>query len=196
VTDLGYIKWKTDLVELTTESQTDFNGQSLQDVYEENISFEDLMEQFGDSLFQSIKVTESPAPFTTYLPARVTVAGSFDVTKFLSFGLLSQTKFIGKQAHESLTLSTNLNFGNAFSTTFAYTAANMRYDNLRLGLAFRGGYFQFFALIDNIPLKWSNVTTGEGSSFPMPEHLNTIHARLGMNLVFGNRAKEKLADEE
>jgi hypothetical protein len=93
--------------------------------------------------------------------------------------------------HQATTLSGNLNFGNSFSTTVAYTAANRRYDNLGFGMAFRGGFAQFFFLIDNIPLKWTTVTSGEGS-FRMPEYWNTIHARFGLNLVFGNRQKEEI----
>jgi len=58
-------------------------------------------------------------------------------------------------------------------------------------MAFRGGFAQFFILVDNIPLKWTTVTSGEGS-FRMPEHWNTVHARLGLNLVFGNRQKEDI----
>jgi hypothetical protein len=72
----------------------------------------------------------------------------------------------------------------------AYTAANYRYDNLGFGLAFRLGFFQIYALADRIPLTWNKILN-DGESIPLPESLNTIHARLGMNLVFGNKVKRK-----
>jgi hypothetical protein len=90
-----------------------------------------------------------------------------------------------------LTLSANLNLGNAFSTSIAYTAANYRYDNLGLGLAFRPGFFQFYALADRIPVTWNRILY-EGKNIVLPESWNTMHLRFGMNLVFGNKARRKV----
>ncbi len=192
LTDLGFIRWKTDeRVKLITDSKIELSGNSMQDVYDETLTFEDMIQQFTDTLLSTVSVVDDPEPFTTFLPMGLTFAGSYNLTDFLSFGLLSQTKFIGKQAHESVTLSTNLNFGNVFSTTLAYTAANQRFDNVGLGLAFRGGYFQFYTLVDNIPLKWTKATSGE-STFRIPENWNTVHLRMGLNFVFGNKIKERL----
>ena len=58
-------------------------------------------------------------------------------------------------------------------------------------MAVRGGFFQFFALVDNIPMRFTRVTSGEGD-FRVPENLYTVHARFGINLVFGNKAEEKI----
>jgi hypothetical protein len=145
----------------------------------------------GDSLQNAFKVLDEPAAFTTWLPFSVTAGASFTPVEFFTAGVLSQTRFEGKQVHEAFTLSGNINFGNTFSTTLAYTLANRRYDNLGFGMAVRGGFFQFFALVDNIPMRFTRVTSGEGD-FRVPENLYTVHARFGINLVFGNKAEEKI----
>ncbi|MDZ7633654.1 MAG: DUF5723 family protein [Bacteroidales bacterium] len=111
----------------------------------------------ADSVQTAIDLNESPGSYTTFLPFSVTAGFSFTPVKFFTAGLLSQTRFEGRQVHEALTLSGNLNLGNTFSTTLAYTMANRRYDNLGFGLAVRGGFFQFYALVDNIPLQWNEV---------------------------------------
>ncbi len=191
LTDFGFIKWKRDLSQLAIDATFDFNGLTMQDVYDESLDFEEFLNWTIDSLQQVLELKEAPEPFTTYLPSTVTAAFSYTPVKFFTAGLLSQTRFVGKQAHQAVTLSGNLNFGNAFSTTLAYTMANRRYDNLGFGLAFRGGVAQFFALIDNVPLKWTKVTSGDGT-YRLPEHWNTVHARIGLNLVFGNREKEEI----
>jgi hypothetical protein len=87
-------------------------------------------------------------------------------------------------------LSGNFNLSNIFSGTLAYTIANQRFDNLGFGIAVRGGFFQFYTIVDNIPLVWSKVTGGE-STFSLPGNWYTVHARLGVNFVFGNRVKKK-----
>jgi hypothetical protein len=190
VTDIGYIKWERDLTNLKANSQFDFSGVDLLDVYNGTMTFDSLGQELLDSLQNSFYLTDSKIPFTTYLPFGVTFGGSYNLTKSFSLGILSYTRFIGKQIREALTVSANVNFGNAFSTSFAYTAANHRYDNLGFGLAFRAGWFQIYMLADRIPVTWNKIVSG-GNNIPLPVSWNTIHARIGMNLTFGNRIDKK-----
>jgi hypothetical protein len=143
-----------------------------------------------DSLKNAFKVSSSRAPFTTYLPFGFSLAGSYTVTKYFSVGLLSYSRIIGKQVREALTLSANVNLGNAFSTSISYTAENRRYDNLGAGVAFRAGVLQFYLLSDRIPIVWNRIKD-ENSNVVIPANWNTFNLRLGMNIVFGNRVKEK-----
>lgn len=188
--NLGFIKWKRDRSSLIVKKQFEMNGLTMQDVYDESLSFDELMNWAIDSIQNATELVESAQPFTTFLPFGVTAAFGFSPVKFFTAGVLSQTRFRGKQVHESITLSGNLNFGNVFSTSLAYTIANHRYDNLGFGLAVRGGFIQFFTVVDNIPMRWSTMTNGE-STIRLPENWYTIHARLGLNFVFGNRKDEK-----
>jgi hypothetical protein len=143
-----------------------------------------------DSLKNAFNVSNTKAPFTTYLPFGISLGGSYNVTKRFSVGLLSYSRIIGKQLREALTLSANLNLGNAFSTSISYTAENHRYDNLGAGVAFRAGIIQFYLLSDRIPIMWNKIKNDK-SNVMVPANWNTINLRLGMNLVFGNRIREK-----
>jgi len=191
VTDLGYIKWKRDVKNLKAESQFEFSGVDLLDVYEGTMTFDSLAQELLDSLRNSFFVTDTQTPFTTNLPFGVSVGASYNLTKSFSVGVLSYTKIIGDQFREALTLSANLNLGNAFSTSLAYTAANYRYDNFGFGLAFRAGFFQFYTLADRIPVTWNKIIN-KGANILLPESWNTMHLRFGMNLVFGNNARRKV----
>ena len=135
-------------------------------------------------------ITALPGHYTTYLPTTFSAGFGYTPVPWFTAGVLSRTRFAGKQVHQAVTLSGNVNLGNVFSTTLAYTMANRRYDNLGFGLAVRGGFLQFFALVDNIPLRWTRVTSGE-DTFRLPENWNTVHVRAGLNLLFGNRQDEK-----
>ncbi|MCJ7820846.1 MAG: DUF5723 family protein, partial [Bacteroidales bacterium] len=195
ITDLGFIRWKSNRIRLYTQTEIEFNGLTLQEVYDESVEFDDLLNWTLDSLQNSIYTKNIDDPFTTFLPFGVTAAASYSPVKAFTVGLLSQTRFIGRQVHESFTLSANMNLWNALSASCSYTAANQRYDNLGAGLSIRGGWFQIFALVDNIPLQWTRVNSGNGS-FRMPEHWNTIHTRFGINLVFGNKESKMDLMEE
>jgi len=166
----------------------------MQDVYDESLDFGELLNWALDSIQNAIELSPAPEPYTTFLPLTVTTGFSFTPVSFFTAGLLSQTRFKGKQVHEALTLSGNLNLGNALSTTVAYTIANRRYDNLGFGLAVRGGFAQMFILVDNIPFRWNKVVSGT-ESYRLPENWSRVHARMGLNLVFGNREREKSYSE-
>lgn len=191
ITDFGFIKWKRDRSEIYTTTSIQFNGLTMEDVRDENVTFDEVFNWAADSLQESIEFSENPAPYTTYLPFTATAGFSFTPVKFFTAGVLSQTRFIGKQVHEAFTISGNLHLGNFFSTTLAYTAANKRYDNLGFGIAIRGGTSQFFAIVDNVPLRWTKMTV-DGDDIRLPWNMNTVHARLGLNLVFGNKEKERI----
>lgn len=190
VTDLGYIKWKKDISNLRAESEFVFSGINMLDVYNGSMTFDSLGTVLADSLKNSFYLTDTKTAFTTYLPFGVTFGGSFNLTNNFSVGLLSYTKFIGSQVREALTVSANLNVRSLFSATFAYTAMNHRYDNLGFGIAFKPGWFQFYLLADRIPVTWNKIVT-DGSSIPVPSSWNTVHLRLGMNLLFGNKVEKK-----
>lgn len=191
LTDMGFIRWKRDRTEVYSNTTFQFNGLTMQDVYDESLDFGELLNWAVDSIQNSIELSPAPEPWSTFLPLTVTTGFSFTPVSFFTAGLLSQTRFKGKQVHEALTLSGNLNFGNIFSTTLAYTMANRRFDNLGFGLAVRGGYVQLYALVDNIPLRWNSVVNGT-ESYRLPENWNTVHARIGLNFIFGNKVEEKV----
>ncbi len=193
VTDLGFIRWRTDRTTLFTKTQFEFNGLTMQDVYDESLDFDELINYTLDSLQNTFYQEAGSDPFVTYLTPGVTVAASYSPVKAFTFGVLSHTRFIGRQVRESMTLSANMNIWNALSATCSYTAVNHRYDNLGAGISLRGGAMQLYALVDNIPVRWTKVSSGN-DSFPVPDDWNTLHARVGMNIMFGNKAKNKPSD--
>jgi hypothetical protein len=204
ITDLGFIRWKKNVTNLKASNKFEFSGLNMLDVLNGTKTIDEVGQEMLDSLKNAFVVSNTKSPFTTYLPFGVSLGGSYNVTKKFAVGLLSYTRVIDKQIREAVTLSANLNLGNAFSTSLSYTAENYQYDNLGAGLAFRAGIAQFYIVTDRIPVMWNIIkdenTThdliGSGShtstySVPVPAKWNSFNLRLGMNLVFGNRLKEK-----
>jgi hypothetical protein len=191
ITDIGFIRWKRDLNNLKAESNFSFSGLNMLDVVNGTKTIDELGQEMLDSLKNSFIVSDLKVPFTTFLPVGITLGGSYGLTKSFSAGLLSYSRIIGKQFRESLTLSGNLNLRNAFSTSFSYTIANHRFDNLGLGIAFRPGIFQFYMIADRIPVTWNKIKVDSKNTIPLPSSWNTINLRLGMNLAFGNRIRKK-----
>lgn len=189
VTDIGYIKWKKNVTNLQAKGQFEFSGLSMVDVLKGTKTFQEVGDEMLDSLKNAFTVLETTDPFTTWLPVGVSFGGNFRLTKDFSLGLLSYSRIIGKQIKEALTLSANVNLGNAFSTSVSYTLANHRADNLGAGIAFRAGVIQIYMLADRIPVTWDKITGS--TTYIIPSNWNTLNIRLGLNLVFGNRIGKK-----
>jgi hypothetical protein len=190
ITDLGFIRWKNEVTNLKAKNQFLFSGLSMDNVLNGTMTFDSVANLMGESLKNAFKVSDSKRPFTTWLPFSVTFGGSYNVTEQFSVGLLSYSRVIGKQVREALTLSANINIGNSLSASLGYTAENHQYDNLGAGLAFRAGGTQFYLVTDRIPVMWNRIKN-DNSNIILPANWNTFNLRLGMNLVFGNRVKEK-----
>jgi hypothetical protein len=191
LTDIGYIKWRKDVTNLTTKGQFVFDGLDMTNVVGGDEDFADAGDKLLDSLKSSFELKQTYDPYTTWLAPGLTLGGSYNLNKNISFGVLSYSRFIGKQVREALTLSANLNMSNALSLSLGYTLQNHRADNLGAGLAFRAGIFQFYLISDRIPVSWNRIKLDGSSSVVVPANWNTINLRLGMNLTFGNKVSKK-----
>ncbi len=190
VIDLGYIKWKDYVNNLNVQGEFSFDGLDVTDVVNGDKTFDELGQDLLDSLENSIEITHTEDPFTTWLSPGVTIGGSYRLNKTFSLGLLSYTKFVNSNVREALTFSGNINLGTAISAGISYTVSSGRYDNLGIGLAARAGIFQIYAIADRIPLAINNLDIG-GGTIPMPGNLNIVNFRVGLNLLFGNKIRQR-----
>ncbi|MCU0362721.1 MAG: DUF5723 family protein [Bacteroidales bacterium] len=190
VIDLGFIRWKQDVTNFSTENQFVFDGIDMLSVIDGSESFEDLADEMLDSLQNAFKVTDTYEPFTTYLPTGIIAGGSYRLNKTFSLGLLSYSRIVNSRISETLTFTGNVNVGTFLSASAGYTFSTMGYDNLGAGLALRAGIFQVYAVADRIPLKWNNIESG-GAGIPLPSGWNFVNLRVGFNLLFGNKIKKR-----
>jgi hypothetical protein len=186
VRDLGFITWKDNVKNIKAESHFEFSGFNITDVVNGTKTMDEIGKDMLDSLKNSFSITNDKSPFTTPLPAVLTLGGSFDLTKSISVGILSNSTLVGNQIRQAATISANLNLGNAFSTTLCYTAANSKYNNLGAGIAFRLGVVQFYFIADKIPVSWNKIIS-DGNTVVIPDTWNKVHMMAGLNFVFGNR---------
>ena len=191
LTDIGYIRWNRNATNLTTKGEFVFDGLDMTDVAAGTKEVEDVGKELLDSLKNSFSLTNSNDPFTTWMAPGLTLGGSYNLNKTFSFGILSYSRFIGKQVRESLTLSANMNLSNSLSLSLGYTLQNQRADNLGAGVAFRAGIFQFYIISDRIPVSWNRLMIGEDSDILVPANWNTLNLRAGLNLSFGNKVSRK-----
>lgn len=190
ITDVGFIKWKDDISNYEAVSKINLSGVDFEDIYEGTATIDDLTSNMIDSLQSAFHHAGTNNPFTTKLPVGVALGGKYILNDKFSIGILSYSRITSQQIREALTLSANMNIGNRVSTSLCYTVCNNNYTNLGLGVGFRASVFQFYFIADRIPLSWKKAGTS-GDSFPLPANWNTLQTRFGMNLVFGNKERNR-----
>jgi hypothetical protein len=195
VTDIGFIRWRKQVTNVGIAQSFQITGVNVSDVLRGEQSFSDALGQVLDTLQNSVSFTSNTDPFSTFLPMRLNLGGSYRIRPDLSVGLLSHSRFTGGRIRQSVTLSANYYIQDKLSASLAYTIANNRFDNIGAGIAYRAGVFQFYAASDRIPVVWNRITANDGdTSFLIPNNWNTIDVRIGMNLVFGKARYSKTGE--
>lgn len=190
LTDVGFIKWKSDLTNLEAVGDIKLSGLDFKDVQEGRATIDDLAGSLADSLKQAFVVADEEKRFTTKFPVGFSMGGKYVLNDIFSCGLLSYSRVTSQHLRQAVTLSTNVNLRNKFGASLCYTACNHDYSNIGLGLYGRLSVFQLYFLVDRIPLSWKSAGSS-GDSFALPSNWNTLHTRLGLNLVFGNRERSR-----
>lgn len=194
ITDLGFVGWKTRNFNLQANNNFSFDGFDVSGVIEGDLTFDEMLDQFADSLKNSFDLTDGALEFNTGLPAKVYIGASYKPVPFLGLGVLARSTINQGHLSQALSLSANLYAGDALSTSLVYTMANRTFNNLGFGLAFRAGPMQIYTILDQIPLSWDRITFPDADKpVPVPDRIDYINFRFGMNLVFG-KVKQKKAD--
>jgi len=194
VVDLGYINWKQDVYNFVSKGTYSFEGIDASPEFDvnDNSDFGDVAEAMLDTIGDIFKPLSQEEAYITMLPTKIYLGGTFNVSEKLNLGLLSRSQIYKGKIQQALTISANTNLGNALITTVSYTMSNNSYNNLGVGLSFRGGPFQFYFISDHIPVTFNKLRfedNGDVTSFPFPTDLNRINIRFGLNFVFGCNPK-------
>jgi hypothetical protein len=170
IIDIGRIKWKSGVVNLTNQADYTFNGMDLLLGGDK-----DFLQTFSDSLSNTFnQFTTSSTDYSTWLPAKIYVGAAFYVHPKISFGILSRTDFYKGNVKQQFTASANLYPIRLLSTTFSYSIIDKSYKNLGFGLSLNLTPFNLYIISDTGPTAamWWNEA-------------KYVNLRIGLNLVFG-----------
>jgi len=194
IVDIGFIGWKHRTFNLEANNNFTFDGFDLTEVIEGDITFDEMITQFSDSLKNSFTLTNSNESFRTWIPAKIFLGVSYTPIKILELGMMGRSVISQGHLSQSLSLSANLHVGDILSTSLVYTMTNRTYSNFGFGLSVRVGPVQIYSILDQIPLGWTELTfPDESKPVKIPNRVDYMNIRAGINLVFG-KIKQKGKD--
>lgn len=177
--DLGAISWKTNTYRLTENKRFLYKGIQIADPSMATLPFiQTLINQLGDSIRDAFRPDSSHTAFSTLLPIKLYIGADYKLNENVSLSGLARIRMYNNLLHTSFTASANVLLLEGISLTGSYSIMESTFDNLGLGIGFRGGPFQLYAVSDNI-----------FSPF-YPSQARNMNLRVGINFIFNDREKE------
>lgn len=174
-----------DVFNLKATNNFSFDAFDLTDVISGEQDFDNMLDNLGDSLKNSFQLNDGEQKFNMGLPAKIFLGAQYRPIDLFGVGILSRTTFNQGYVSQALSLSGTLYAGDAFSSSLTYTMANRSYANLGFGFAAKLGPVQLYTIVDQLPLNWVKFTDSEGGGFSIPNRVDYLTVRFGLNLVFG-----------
>jgi len=179
VNDLGFIRWKNNPYQLKQDGT--FGWEGVEVTLEEDW---DPGEILLDSLKNQMNFTSEQKPYTTLLSGKVYLGVAYELNDMVKFGFVTRTRIYNYHFFNQYTFSANVMPIQMFSATLSYSIIGRNYINFGLGLSLRLGPFNMYFITDQTP-----------SGYFLPETINSLNFRFGLNLVFGcAKIPKKLKD--
>ncbi|MDZ7846639.1 MAG: DUF5723 family protein [Owenweeksia sp.] len=182
VLDLGFINWRQNTRNYISQGRFEFNGLDADLSDDQPIKdFENIL----DSLYDAFEFREVDGEsYTRSLAPRVFIGGNFRLNDKHSFGALYHARFWEDEIYNDFSVNYQGRLANAFQYTVNYSVINGTYANVGLGLMARLGPVQLYMMSDNV------------LGAVMLENLQTSNIRLGLNLAFYDKNKDKKKDKK
>jgi hypothetical protein len=178
VLDIGYIRWKDEVHEVTYNTEFDYKGLEINPFeIPEGVTFGEHLDSLVSETLDSLSsfLVFNPGKYYSHrLNTKLYLGASYHVTPKISFGLLSRTDFLKDRISQQFTASANLTTGRMLNFTMSYSYINAYFKNIGAGVSLNLGPFNMYLISDNAlnVLFW-------------PQETKSVNLWFGMNLVFG-----------
>ncbi|WP_462280873.1 DUF5723 family protein [Salinivirga cyanobacteriivorans] len=183
VTDIGFIQWNTNVAEVSGGGKFFFEGIDGVNYIDDNdttTTEPDIGETYEDSLLRVLDIKKTGvSSYKTWLPTRVYVGGTYNITDAIGFGGLYRGVIHDGELNSAVSISANANT-NHISATITYTVMEDNFDNIGIGFAGRFGPLQMYIMSDHVLEE------------VFPQTARDINIRMGVNWIFGYK-KDKAA---
>lgn len=175
VSDLGFIRWKDNVVQYTLTGQSEFAGLDLLRSYlnHTEVDADSVLDAMADDF---VRDTVHQG-YTTWLHPQFLASARFAVFPRTLVGL-SVSAVYNRKFYPALTLGVSQGMGRYFNLMVS-ASWNRNIRNLGMGLMVKPGPLQFYVVADNL---WPLIN---------PLYATNVSVRAGFNLVFGRVKKEQ-----
>jgi hypothetical protein len=186
-TDLGFIRWKKNINNLTATGNFVFKGIDL-DKFQASPGQADLLKALQDSITNAFTTSGSMNDYTTLLPVKIFGGITRVLLPNLKGGAMTRIEIYNMHVMPSLSFSMNYTPLPSLAASLSYTIMNNKFNQIGAGIALGNRGAQFYMITDNIPVRFTKDT---GSPYFWPYNARMISLRFGLNILFGCNKKEE-----
>lgn len=180
ITDLGFIRWKSNINSFTEEGNFIFDGFDLNG-YTGNTDDVDLIESLADSIQKSFAYNTNQSPYFGMVPARFYTAAKYSHNKKISAGATFRADMHNRNIYPSLTFSVMYSPIKSIHGIVSYSLMNRSYQNVGGGIVAGNNIVQFYVVTDVIPIVFAQDAA---SGIPVPYNSKALNLHFGLNLIF------------
>ena len=184
-TDLGFIRWKDNVLNYSNVGNTanfSYSGIDL-DILDfdfenfdfENIDVEEFFQPLIDSLENIFTFEDSFSPFGTAMPATIRASAEYYLNEYQNFGAQFTGRFINTGFQPAISLYYNHTPAKWFSYYAGYSIVSKSYLNFPMGFKILAGPFEWYFGTDNILGTFA------------PTKTRRTNFQTGINLIFGRK---------
>ncbi len=200
VTDIGFISWKSDPMNLQSKNpggSFTYDGIDITEfVNQEDSLLEQKLDNTLDSIAEIFEIDTLYNKYKSMLNTRIHASAFYAVTPKDRISALARIHFYDKGVHPSISLGYTHKFGDIWHVTGTYSVANRNFTNFGLGFSLKLGFFQVYLLTDNVfgPIIWNRFlwTSNDSesgvmtdNSLTVPRNWKYMNMHFGINFVFG-----------
>ena len=179
IIDLGFIKWKNNVHEISSEGTFEFEGIDTSPDEKGDIVFYDSATELGDSIRDAFTLSDtSGQAYTSPLTTKIYLNANYQITEMISLSALNKNLLYDGAIHPQLTLGARADVTDYFSAKLTYSMMDRSYNNFGLGLSVSPGPVQLYIVSDNI------------SAAFWPHNARSVSFRFGLNFLFGTQDEQ------
>ncbi len=174
ILDIGSINWseETSNIYQTNDVNFEYSGFDYDDFIDGD-NDGDFISEVLDSLQNELEPDKRKEGYTSQLNTQIVLTGSYKLTPKTQVGVMYRNLSKQQAGASSMTAYASTDLKRWLSATVSASYMNRSIANVGAGLMLKGGPVQFYAMADNL------------YAIVSPETTRNVHARFGINLVFG-----------
>lgn len=184
INNLGYINWKSNIHNYTAgPTSFTFDGFDLSSYLSTGDSNFLSTNQYIDSVKDLIKFEKNTSAYKTSLPTEFYAMGNYRISDLHTVSAQVSTQKFSKKMVMATTLAYQIRLSKHFTGALSYTMKSGSAFNVGGAIVARFAGMQWYFATDNW---WASVK---------PLDSKNMNLHMGVNLVFGDRVKKKVAEE-
>ncbi|MFC2138247.1 DUF5723 family protein [Bacteroidota bacterium] len=189
IVDFGMIRWTSNVTNINQEGEFTFSGvDNLLNIGQTDFS------EILDSLQNEFLVGVEHKNYMSYLPLKIYLGGTYQLTNKLTFGALNRNMIYNSEFFPSFTLSAKYQLFKSMKVSLAYSIINSSYNNIGLTWYLGRKGLQFYISQQNnlfLPINGLIYSRTEKISKRILG-FQKYNIRFGFNIIFGCKENKKV----